>query len=280
MFNPSYYFRPNPFVGFLDLYPNASQAYSFRKLRAGYTGFCIRVQRSSDSAQLDIGFVNNYLDIVTLLLFIGMNNGYIIIAYDQSGNARNLTGSVYFRIVNSGNLVLFNNKVSAEITSQNISTTSFTPYSLNEHSIFSVNNIKTIYSFSGIYRNIPSTGYGVQYPSGNSTTWRSSRIAHLNMVERASNTRASRSTVKATPTGLYLTNWNYDGNIASTLKENNITQTLASIVSGWGTGVLGNLGGFNGSHALQDFVELIVYPTDKTADSSAMNTLIQDYYSL
>jgi len=41
-------------------------AYSLRKLRSAYTGSAIRVRRSSDSTEQDIGFVNNELDTVSL----------------------------------------------------------------------------------------------------------------------------------------------------------------------------------------------------------------------
>jgi hypothetical protein len=69
----------------LDLYP-AAAAYSVRKLRTAYTGACIRVRRSSDNAEQDIGFVGNHLDTTSLLAFVGSNNGRIVTWYDQSGN--------------------------------------------------------------------------------------------------------------------------------------------------------------------------------------------------
>ena len=75
--------KPN-FVGLLDLYPGASSAYSFRKLRSAYTGNCIRAYKGG--VFLDIGFVNNYIDISTLMTFAGSGNVEIITWYDQSGN--------------------------------------------------------------------------------------------------------------------------------------------------------------------------------------------------
>ena len=74
----------------LDVYPGAVAAYSLRKLRAGYTGNCIRVSSTgSGTPTLDIGFVNNVLDVATLQTFIGANTGIITIWYDQSGNGNN-----------------------------------------------------------------------------------------------------------------------------------------------------------------------------------------------
>ena len=47
--------------GLLDVYPNAAAAYSLRLLREAYSGSAIRVRRSSDSAEQDIGFTELYV---------------------------------------------------------------------------------------------------------------------------------------------------------------------------------------------------------------------------
>jgi hypothetical protein len=69
----------------------ASAAYGLRRLRRLYTGAAIRVRRSSDNAQLDIGFIREDLDIFTLLAFVGSGSGFVTIWYDQSGNGRHAT---------------------------------------------------------------------------------------------------------------------------------------------------------------------------------------------
>lgn len=74
----------------LDLYPNASAAYSLRKLRNAYSGNAIRVRRN-DNTEQNFGFVNNILDTASLLSFCGVGNGFITTWYDQSGNANNAT---------------------------------------------------------------------------------------------------------------------------------------------------------------------------------------------
>ena len=67
-------------------------AYSLRKLRNAYTGNAIRVRRSSDNAEADIGFASNGdLDTAALLAHVGSGNGFVTTWYDQSGNARNAT---------------------------------------------------------------------------------------------------------------------------------------------------------------------------------------------
>jgi hypothetical protein len=80
----------------LDLYPGAIAAYSLRKLRTAYTGPAVRVQRSSDGAQQDIGFnVLNNFDSVTLATFCGAGSGSVVTWYDQSGNANNATQTIF-----------------------------------------------------------------------------------------------------------------------------------------------------------------------------------------
>lgn len=68
-------------------------ACSLRKLRAGYTGAAIRVVRSSDSAELDIGFLGNGLNIPALMNHVGSGTGYVKKMYDQSGNGRDFVQS-------------------------------------------------------------------------------------------------------------------------------------------------------------------------------------------
>jgi hypothetical protein len=70
----------------IDLYPGAHVAYSISKLNSSYLGSCIRVRRGSDDAEMDIGFVNNYLDVKSLLDFAGVYDVFVTKRYDQSGN--------------------------------------------------------------------------------------------------------------------------------------------------------------------------------------------------
>jgi hypothetical protein len=90
----------------LDLYPGAVAAYSLRKLRTAYIGNAIRVRRSSDNTETDIGFTSSgNLDITTLSTFCGANSGYISKWYDQSGNTYTIeqfTTSYQPIIYNSG----------------------------------------------------------------------------------------------------------------------------------------------------------------------------------
>ena len=101
------------FEGILNQFPGASLGLSLDKLDKNYTGSAIKVRRSSDNNELDIGFVDGVLDTASLLTFVGSGDGKVIIWYDQSGNGNNatqLTASKQPTIVDNGSVVLDNGK--------------------------------------------------------------------------------------------------------------------------------------------------------------------------
>jgi len=101
----------NSFTGLLDAYPNAAAAFSLRRLRTAYTGSAIRVRRA-DNTEQDIGFVNNELDTVSLLSFVGSGDGFVTVIYDQSGsnNMVQATANLQGKIANSGSIINLNDK--------------------------------------------------------------------------------------------------------------------------------------------------------------------------
>ena len=77
--NGSSFYRPVVSTGgsslLLDTYTGAAAAYSLRKLRTAYSGSAIRVRRSSDNTEQDIGFTSNGdLDTSVLQTFVGYQN--------------------------------------------------------------------------------------------------------------------------------------------------------------------------------------------------------------
>jgi hypothetical protein len=97
----------------LDIYSDAIVAYSLRKLKTSYTGNAIRVRRSNDNTEQDIGFTaNGDLDTSSLKTFISTNSGFITTWYDQSGSGFNLiqaTAANQPRIINAGIIERENN---------------------------------------------------------------------------------------------------------------------------------------------------------------------------
>ena len=125
----------------INSYPGAVGAWSLRLLNNTYAGSAIRVRRSSDNTELNIGFDGNGdLDTTTLSTFVGPNSGFVTTWYDQSGLGRNLaqaTAANQPRIVNAGTIdrkgtqnkpsIKFDGTndylfISTAITSSNIST--------------------------------------------------------------------------------------------------------------------------------------------------------------
>ena len=104
----------------LDRFP-ATVAYSLRKIRTGQTR-AIRVRRSSDNTEQDIGFVGNDLDTVSLLSFCGVGNGFVTTWYDQSGDGYNATQTTQAnqpQIVSSGVVITDNGKPSIQFDGSN-----------------------------------------------------------------------------------------------------------------------------------------------------------------
>jgi hypothetical protein len=126
---------PFPFVQpyLLDLIGGTVlRAYSTRKLRAAYAGNALRVRRSSDNAEQNIGFDGNgELDTSALAAFVSSNNGFITTFYDQSAAADNMvqaTAGSQPRIVNAGVVDVRNAKAAAYLNSSLMnSTSSFSP---------------------------------------------------------------------------------------------------------------------------------------------------------
>jgi len=102
------------FTGVLDSLPASAAAYSVRRLRTAYTGALIRVRRSNDNTEQDIGYQSNGdLDTTALATFCGASSCFVKTWYDQSGNARNAaqaSNSNQPRIVNAGIVDTFNSR--------------------------------------------------------------------------------------------------------------------------------------------------------------------------
>lgn len=96
------------YVGALESLPSTTTAYSVRRLKRSYKGALIRVRRSSDSTESDIGYLaSGGLDTTTLTSFCSATSCFIKTWYDQSGNGNHATQTTTGnqpRIVNAGTL--------------------------------------------------------------------------------------------------------------------------------------------------------------------------------
>lgn len=102
---------------YLDPADYPTYGWSFWKRNPDYTGACIRVRRSSDNTEQDIGFgSDNYLDVSAMQSFVGAGTGWLVTWYAQFGSI-NLTnifsGNTGYmpRLIISGTLQTFSNGV-------------------------------------------------------------------------------------------------------------------------------------------------------------------------
>lgn len=252
-------------------------AWSLRKLRTDYTGSAIRVRRASDDAELDIGFVDNYLDTASLNTFLGGGQGRLYTWYDQSeGTVRNsinagsnslfvsdTSGGVY----TSGSILYLNETYKQyaatarlmDIPAETSHTVFVTNYahaasqfylSLGEHTagkeaILTDTDVIQLETGS----NVPYGGVG--HVSGSATH-----------TQDALNTITAIVNEAPGETALY-----FEGN---------------KIASGNGTSIPLMGSTFYPDKALSNNaanpVELIMYLADKTTDRAAIETNINDYY--
>ena len=160
-----YYYPPSTPI--LDDYPTAQVAYSLRKLDSSYGGNAIKVRRSSDNAEQDIGFTaTGDLDTGSLLTFVGANSAFVTTMYDQSGNsvtASNANAAGQPRIVNTGTLDAINGKATMNFDGGDWFSGTLPSTTNNYSSVFLVEKVANINSnrvpFS--QNNITSAGFGV-----------------------------------------------------------------------------------------------------------------------
>jgi len=114
----------------LDGYSGIWGGYSVNKLRAAYSGAAVRVRRSSDDSEQDIGFTGDTLDTSALSSFVGANSAYVVTWYDQGGGGNNLSQSTAAnqpRIVNAGTYdtqLVFDGSNDGFVTANNLGTVS------------------------------------------------------------------------------------------------------------------------------------------------------------
>ena len=263
------------FVGLLDSYPNASAAYSLRKLRSAYAGNCIRVRRSSDNTEQNIGFVNNALDTTTLLTFCGVGNGFVTTWYDQSSNGNNATQTTAAnqpQIVSNGNVItitgigqanptlLFDGvNDSFSFTNVNITTfTSFYPQAkpLTGRSAWFTQNVGT----GGPYTPIMFGDGNIYIGNSSKTTWGTYSNSNTQFLLLSGYVDSSNNGfIKSNNSGLSLPGTFVDGG-----------QTYFNSIN--------NRGNLYYSYCYTP--EMILYNFNNSANESAINDNINNYFKI
>jgi hypothetical protein len=260
----------------LDLYPSAAAAYSVRLLRSAYSGNAIRVRRSSDNTEQDIGFSSGNLDTTALTTFCSGTNGFVTTWYDQSGNARNAAQTTAVQqpqIVSSGVIIFQNSKPCVQFSgfSNSLILSSNLYNNATPKETFALFNTS---ASSGVVIGGFNTGFFDSYGEG----------VYVNTTIKASQLSASvgvllNSTIS--PNGRYLV----DAKMVNGANEifvnavSKATSTANQSFQGYNNRIGSD--SFNGGEWLNGNIqEIILYAADKTSDRSGISSNINAYYAI
>jgi hypothetical protein len=258
----------------LDEYPGAFVAYSLtRKLRSAYTGAAFRVGRTSDIAQIDIGFVNNVIDITLLQTFVGSSTGTITRLYDQSGNNRDTTlNSVAGapEIIKAGVLVTLAGKPSVELIPNK--TFLFGVESAIENvSVIAVSQKRSASTFGIIFstREVPVALF---YNSN------AGQIYIYTMI--GGSFKVSNTATGANTSVLPQINSMYSGTSVSTYINNTLKPIIATTNIGTTIRGFNQIGFGEGAYSDINFSETVIYNSNQIANQLGINANINSFYNL
>jgi len=263
----------------VDTY-SPTAAYSLRKLSSSATN-AIRVRRSSDNAEQDIGFSGNDLDTASLSSFVSSDSAYIVTWYDQAGsfNLTQSTAANQPRIVNAGTIETKNSLPTAYFDGSNdrlISSVTVIGSSLST-SYFSVSapfateTVGTVHSHSTASTNCLRT-----YCDSRTATYRNMGIGvsgtqfyiDLSAPRVDTNQRVLSSFVDASKNMS-----GFDNGATGGTNTYTGTSTSASLFQ------LGSIS--TGTSFLNGYIqEFIAFNTDETANRTDIEANINSYYSI
>jgi hypothetical protein len=275
----------------LDLYPNASAAYSLRKLRTAYSGSAIRVRRT-DLTEQNIGFNSSgELDTVALLAFVGtgaLNNGFVTTWYDQSGNGRNatqITAGKQSRIVLNGVVELLGSKPCLNTFAANvlrdyqISYSNLLPLPISIISSHKIDTLPTN-AFNNVTFNIGGTvnaGGGSRYERATDNT-----NIHTSVRRTTSSTNFVSQSLSALASVIH----------CSFFKTTDLQQRLNGVdsatvaYSGTPFATASNWNILNANslnltfHGSKRFYEIIIFETDQFSNRTGIESNINSYYNV
>lgn len=246
----------------LDTYSGAVVAYSLRKLSSTYTGNCIRVRRSSDNTEQNIGFVSNILDTASLLIFCGSGDGFVTTWYDQSGNANNATqtnATYQPNIVTSGSVNLLNSKPTI-----NSSTVRY----LTQNSSVTIN----------------SSFYVANYTSLNTVNYINQSVflggSAVNGIGMYDGVTAITSTIENISTHLISSLQLTIGNTSRLFVDNSQIGTSTAWIPVNTQTILGNINNLGALSNIGNVSEIIYYNSNQYTNFTGINTQINTFYGI
>lgn len=264
------YFTQN--TPLLDTYTGAAAAYSLRKLRTAYSGSAIRVRRSNDNAETDIGFnVFGELDTVSLAAHCGSNDGFVKTWYDQSGNTNDATqtstGSQPKIYDGTTGVVTDNGKPAITFSNTTGNMSGYTPADGHISFFMAANNTDTSASHA----------FGTQQWSGTSNgNW---FIGCQTTFRFFTHPGTSSITATITQGQMFLGSaFQISGN-KSIFSDGSAGGTATGADTSWtGSGLISNTTssrGFTGTIS-----EMIIYESDQTSNRTNIESNINTFYSI
>lgn len=253
----------------LDTYSGAAAAYSLRKLSSAYSGNAIRVRRSSDNTEQNIGFDGSgNLDTTALTTFVGANNGFVTTWYDQSGNTNNSTQSIasnqpqivtsgVINTINSKPTILFNSKwlnLNSDISAGSSSFCSFVGKRVSSSTI--------MMAFAG-----PADGYNLTLWSDNKYYLQAKTTGYIG--SNATDTSTSFMLLTGLNDGSSQKMYNNNNEIASTFTSYSLNNIIR---------YLGNYA--NSFYTNSNFSEVIFYNSNQSSNRTGINSNINTFYSI
>ena len=272
----------------LDMYSGTIAAYSLRKLNTSYTGFALRVRRSSDNTSQDIGFINNELDTTSLLSFVGSGNGFVTTLYDQSGYSKDVsqsTASLQPDIVLSGVLVTKLGKPTMRfgMASGNQS------YLINNSISINSADLTFIYlaNKDSIGNEFNVSSAPVALKTAGTADWNNTSSMGTRLTNTNTHFVAYNSVF--TPEQSYVYNTNYlfwSQKVSNVISSGINNNTLQSATVGTSSNIVGTqltvgANSFNNDSFLNGYIgEVIVYPSNQSANRIGISANINSFYSI
>jgi hypothetical protein len=273
----------------LNSYPNAAVAYSLRLLNTAYTGSAIRVRRSSDNTEQNIGFVGENLDTAALSSFCGSGNGFVTTWYDQSGNARNATQTTAAnqpQIVSNGTVLTEGSKPTLRFDVSN-DYFEFARIQLTQISTFTSVKRTSTSTYQGILKvadtSVNNSAYFLEVNSEMS-------VGPLHAAAYPNNTaRAKGGSVNNNVYRLISSFWDGLGTVGNSfysIYDNAVQQTLSNTVNIASTGASRSLIGANyfGSQIVSfwggTIQEVVIYNSNQSSNRTGIESNINTYYGI
>lgn len=261
---------------FTDLYGIPIAAYSLRKLSptAVYSGAAIKVRRSSDNTELDINFItsdaNAGIDTTALLSFVGAGNGFITTWYNQDGSGNNATQAAAVSqpiIVSGGTLLTLSGVPRIDFDGTNDFLTIPT---IN----FAASNYQ---SFVGKRDASGRRLFALAGANYQLALWNDNKF----YLQANTSGYAPSIATDTTTSHLIITGQRDTGGTQRIYKNNvEVPTTFVSFTLGTGINSIGRYANLNGLAPFCSIQETIYYNTDESANRTAIETDINNYYTV